>query len=144
MLRAALLIFVALAAGCASPPTFEVHAASFEGDGKLAPQQPLYGDRPVFVVPEIVVSGGEIASVALSRDNEGRKSVLIVFTEQGAKRFASLTERQLNKPIAFVIDGKLISAPIVHARLRTMAMLVGGPTGLDDDIAQKMIEGYSH
>jgi preprotein translocase subunit SecD len=144
MLRATLLILLAIAVpGCASRPAFEVHAASFEGDGKLAAQQPLYGEKPVFVAPEVVLTGDDIASAALSNDIEGRKAVLLVFTESGAKKMAALSEKQINKPIAFFIDGKLVSTPIVRTRLRTMAIITGGPTGLDDEIARKMIDGYS-
>jgi preprotein translocase subunit SecD len=44
-----------------------------------------------------------------------RHGVHVILTESGGKKLKKLTETRLRKPLAILIDGKLVSAPVVQA-----------------------------
>jgi preprotein translocase subunit SecD len=52
-------------------------------------------------------------------------AVIVVFTKEGAKKMAKLSEEHKGKRLAIVVDGKVISAPIVRAPFRAQATLTG-------------------
>jgi len=54
-------------------------------------------------------------SVAFQRD--GAASLECVFTKTKASEFTAGTERNLNKKIRLVINEKVVSEPLVHARI---------------------------
>lgn len=49
--------------------------------------------------------------------NTNEPYVAIQFDDEGAKIFETLTERNINKPLAIIIDGNIISAPEVREKI---------------------------
>lgn len=47
----------------------------------------------------------------------GKPAVSIEFNKEGSQKFAELTKRNLGKPLAIILDGELISAPIVKEEI---------------------------
>jgi preprotein translocase subunit SecD len=70
--------------------------------------------------------------------SDGSLALTIVFTDDGAKKMAALSANRLGQPIAFLLDGKLISVPVVRARIEREAELTGGPGGLTPDEVQRL------
>jgi len=56
------------------------------------------------------------ASVVFDR-NVGKPAVAIEFTQEGSKLFAEITEKNVGKPLAIVLDGQLVSAPVVQEKI---------------------------
>jgi preprotein translocase subunit SecD len=52
-------------------------------------------------------------------------AVIVVFTKEGAKKMAKLSEGHQGKPLAILVDGKVICAPIVRATVRDQATITG-------------------
>jgi preprotein translocase subunit SecD len=52
-------------------------------------------------------------------------SVELAFTREGQKKLAVLSKQQLNKPVAIIVDGEVIAAPVVRSRLRDKAVISG-------------------
>jgi preprotein translocase subunit SecD len=52
-------------------------------------------------------------------------SVSIKFTEDGSKKIEKLTKRMAGKRLAILLDGKVVSAPIIEAELSETAILSG-------------------
>ena len=52
-------------------------------------------------------------------------TVIVVFTKEGAKKMAKLSEEHKGKPVAILVDGKVIKAPIVRAAFRDQAAITG-------------------
>jgi preprotein translocase subunit SecD len=52
-------------------------------------------------------------------------AVIVVFTKEGAEKMAKLSEGHQGKPLAILVDGKVISAPIVRATFRNQAIITG-------------------
>jgi preprotein translocase subunit SecD len=65
------------------------------------------------------------------------KNIVLHFTYNGAKKWAQFTKEQTGKQIAFVVNDRIYSTPLVNAEIKTgMAMI----TGLkDEQEAQKII-----
>ncbi len=61
------------------------------------------------------VTGGDIKSAAVVFDSTtGKPSIEIVFTEEGGKKFAELTKRNIGKPLPILLDEYPISSPVVQ------------------------------
>lgn len=84
---------------------------------------------PLWVAPDSRLTAADIAR-AEARSIDGQSAVAIVLTDEGAKKMAALSAEQLNNPIALLLDGKVIWAPIVRSAIGKEAILTGGPGGL--------------
>ncbi len=72
-----------------------------------------------------------LASAEITDDLEGMPAVTLVFTDKGAKAFAELTTRIVDEKLAIVVDGTVVSAPVV------MEPIVGGKAqimGTESDV----------
>src|SRR5437867_3121679 len=56
----------------------------------------------------------------------GAPEIQVTFTEQGAKRFAEVTRQNIDKSLAIVIDGKLVSAPIIKTEIPGGRAVISG------------------
>ena len=65
------------------------------------------------LAPKVAVSKSEISEVKLLKDELGRNVIDIKLTKEGGNKFKILTENNIGKPIAIVLNKKLISAPRV-------------------------------
>lgn len=73
------------------------------------------------------LSGKNLKSATLSFDpNDGTPQVALNFDEEGAKMFADITERNISKPVAIVLDGYTISAPTVNERIPDGKAVISG------------------
>lgn len=68
----------------------------------------LHVDRNVAIGIE------EIEEASASKGPSGAWLITLKFTEKGKEKLSQLTKRSLNKRIAILIDGELISAPVVR------------------------------
>lgn len=76
------------------------------------------------VVVAYLVSRGEprldgryVAAARVVFDERNRPVVMVEFDAEGAERFADLTERQAGEKVAIVVDGRVMSAPVVMERI---------------------------
>ncbi len=71
--------------------------------------------------PSSILTGADLkkAQVSFGTAEGGRSGpqVTIEFTVKGAEKFAELTKRNLNKPLAIFLDDQLISAPVVQQEI---------------------------
>lgn len=89
-------------------------------------EAPVVGSEDkVYLHAKPDVTGADIASAKVTTDNAGNPAVEVVFTEAGAKKVSALTKQWQGKPLAIVIDGKVISAPVVRAEIGGKAVISG-------------------
>ena len=62
----------------------------------------------------VMVSGERLVDAQPSFDESGRPSVTFRFDSAGAKRFGETTQANVNRPFAIVLDGKVVSAPVIR------------------------------
>jgi protein-export SecD/SecF family membrane protein len=63
------------------------------------------------------LTGRYLKRAQVGFDQVGNPIVLLEFNDEGAKIFAELTEKNVGKPLAIFLDGKLISAPTVREKI---------------------------
>jgi preprotein translocase subunit SecD len=63
------------------------------------------------------LDGADVIDAVAKGDAEGWR-VLITLDDSGADRFEALTQRQLKRRIAIVVDGSVVSAPVVREPIR--------------------------
>jgi len=82
----------------------------------------------------------DIAEARFTVDFNGNPAVEVIFTKEGAKKMAALSEEHMNKPLAILVDGKVISAPRVTAKFSERALITGRFTR---DEVDKLIKSIS-
>jgi preprotein translocase subunit SecD len=61
-----------------------------------------------------MVSGEQLIDAKQSFDQDGRAVVSITFNSAGARRFGAVTQENVNKPFAIILDDKVLSAPNIN------------------------------
>ena len=95
--------------------------------------------RVLWVAPTNALTSVDIERAESGASSDGSLTVTLAFTDDGATKMAALSATRLGQPIAFLLDGKLIWAPVVRARLEREAVLTGGPGGLAPDEVQRLL-----
>lgn len=65
-------------------------------------------------------------SVLEFNQNDGTPYVSLEFNDEGAKLFADITERNIGKPVAILLDGSVISAPNVDEKITGGKAMISG------------------
>ncbi|NQU16787.1 MAG: protein translocase subunit SecD [Candidatus Saganbacteria bacterium] len=65
------------------------------------------------ILKKTALTGADLKTVSPKLDEYGNPSIYFELNPEGAKVFAELTSRHIEKPIAILLDGKVISAPNV-------------------------------
>jgi SecD/SecF fusion protein len=120
-----------------------VHERSDElvGDGKSKPQIPIDSqllklrDRqpngtvkefPIVVKRRTEISGKSVANAFRSVDQLGRAVVIIEFNPEGRKKFGNLTEQNIGRRLAVILDGEVYSAPVIRSAIYGSCEISGG------------------
>jgi len=72
------------------------------------------------------LQGSDFASFSRSDDGEGRAALGFKMTSEGAQRLYELTSSKVGRQLAIVVDGEVISAPVIRAGLRKRGIIEGG------------------
>src|SRR3954462_11717121 len=62
----------------------------------------------------VMVSGDQLVDARQSFDQDGRADIDITFNTAGARRFGRVTQENVNKPFAIILDDKILSAPNIN------------------------------
>ena len=62
----------------------------------------------------VMVSGDQLTDAKQSFDQDGRPDIDITFNTAGARRFGRVTQENVNKPFAIILDDKILSAPNIN------------------------------
>ncbi|MCB9958489.1 MAG: hypothetical protein H6843_07810 [Rhodospirillaceae bacterium] len=81
---------------------------------------------PLFVDPLPIVTGADIAQVDATTDSFGEPVLVFRLDAAGARRFAEATSAHLGDALAIVIDGRVLSAPIVQQPILGGSGMISG------------------
>jgi len=68
----------------------------------------------IAVKRRVMVSGDQLTDAKQSFDQDGRPDIDITFNTAGARRFGRVTQENVNKPFAIILDDKVLSAPNIN------------------------------
>ena len=83
------------------------------------------------------LTGADIKQTSVTFDsNTGKPQVQLVFTDQGTKKFADITKRNVGKPVVIVLDNQIIEEPNVNEPILTGNAVISG--GFTTDTANQL------
>ena len=98
-----------------SVPIQEAVAGRTPPDSMVLPSQE--GAGALLVKRRVLVSGEMLTDARSAFDQNGRPDITFRFNGQGAQRFAQATTANIGKQFAIVLDGKVISAPVIQGAI---------------------------
>ncbi len=96
----------------------------------------------LWVAPTNSLTSADIERAEARKMPNGDSAVAVVLTADGAKKMEALAAARTNEPIAMLLDGKLIWAPIVRGSIGKEALLTGGPGGLTPGEIQRLLASF--
>ena len=114
---------------------------------RLAEEQPVPGlvvaqignsGRLIYLHPEIVVSNDDIVESSVVDEGGGPVSIAVRFEPAGAERMRQATQGHVGRPLAILIDGRVVMAPTLRAPISDSAMITGVYTKAE---AERVVEG---
>ena len=151
--RAVLLAFAAMAASAVavvgmavlSPDEGVVHAA-MQFEVRLAETDARQGTRAVsigpegrtiFVRPDAVLTNDDIAATRVVGDRRPY-AVEVELTPRGAERLRRATAAHLGRPVAIMVDGAVLAAPVVRSPIDRVGQITGDYSKED---AERLAQG---
>jgi SecD/SecF fusion protein len=83
-------------------------------------------ETPIVVKRRPEMSGKNVASAFRSVDQLGRPVVIIEFNAEGRDKFGKLTEQNIGRQMAVVLDGEVYSAPVIRTAIYGSCEISGG------------------
>lgn len=123
--------------------------AAVQFEVRLAEEQPIPGlivgqvgesGRVIYLHPETVVSNEDVAQSWVSQEGPDRFSVVVEFLQPGAARMRQATTAHLGRPVALLIDGRVVTAPMIRSPIGDSAVLSGNYTQRE---AQRIANGIA-
>ncbi|HAR62955.1 MAG: protein translocase subunit SecD [Candidatus Margulisiibacteriota bacterium] len=91
----------------------------YDNKGNIVDEKPI-------ILKNTVLTGADLKTSRPETDSYGRPVVGIEFTQKGAKKFRDVTAKNIGKPIAIVLDNRIISAPVVNEAIPAGKAVITG------------------
>lgn len=152
MNRSSMLFIAALGlAGCGPQlaPNSPAPSSSVAVEFRKAEESPAEGltevtvagsDKKVYLHPEVELSNADVADAFPLIDQNDKPAVGIRFNKAGQEKAQRLSREQMHKPVAILIDGKVVCAPVIRDEFREMAQINGNFTQAEVDRIVKGIK----
>ncbi len=85
------------------------------------------GGTPVFylLAASVIVSGADVATARVTRDELGKPAIGFTLTKDGAARMYRATEENVGRHLAIVISGRVESAPVIDGPIGQEGRITG-------------------
>ena len=143
------LTLIGIAAGSRywSRVAVDVVAAAVRFEMRLAEENPadglretvIPGDRTIYLHQETVVTNSDIAQARVTQgDAASTFSVTVTFNADGAAKMLRASQSHIGRPLAILVDGEVVTAPVLRSRITTLAIISGNYTRAE---AEKIAAG---
>ncbi|MBN2416083.1 hypothetical protein JXO52_09585 [bacterium] len=89
-------------------------------------EMPVYGARESLFCRDSVLLDNRAVASASSEQVQGKPAVRVYLTPEGRELFARITEEYTGKRLGMIVDGTLLSAPLVRATISEGQLLIMG------------------
>jgi len=79
----------------------------------------------IYIAKKSEVTNTDVAEAKADKDPRGNQAIELILTKEGSKRLEAQTGAQIGKPIAILLNGKVVGAPVVRATVTGRAMIMG-------------------
>lgn len=95
----------------------------------------------VYLHPSADLTNADIASARVITDQPAGLAIEITFTKDGVTKAAKMSEGHQDKPVAILVDGQVISAPIVKAKFGQKVLITGRFTKAEAEKLANSVQG---
>ena len=116
---------------------FELRRVAERASENTVPMEYKAGknSETLHVEKKALLDGSAVESAKVSSDPvSGQPIVEVKFNEEGTKKFSDISAENIKKRIAIVVDGKVVTAPIVQTRIP------GGRVHITGDLTKEQAE----
>jgi hypothetical protein len=118
---------------------FEVRLAEDHAAAGLSEVRITGADRVIYLHQEVVVTNGDIAQGrVVEGDGPAHFGVSVQFNAAGTQKMRQATADHVGKPVAILIDGNVIAAPVLRSAIGTSALINGDFTRAE---AERIVNG---
>jgi preprotein translocase subunit SecD len=82
----------------------------------------------VYLHQTVEIANADFAAARAAADGSGKPAVEVTLTKDGAAKMRRITEAHKGRPLAILVDGKVIAAPSVKAVIGEVAWITGNFT----------------
>jgi preprotein translocase subunit SecD len=100
-------------------------------------------EKTLHVLKHVELDADDLESVKPGAPAEGQASIAVTLTDQGAKKSLDLTTNNVHRRVAFVFDGKVLSAPTILDPIGRSGIITLGrnaPADASTDLAKTLNE----
>ena len=97
---------------------------------------------PLWVAPTVQLTSADIERAEARTDPGAGPSIAIILTDEGARKMSELAATQTNKPIALLLDGEVIWAPIMRGSIGKEVRLTGRDGGLTKTQIDRLLASF--
>ena len=133
-----LAVVTLMLAACSSktaPPQVEIRRAEVAPAADLTATTSRSG-LTVYVYESVEFTDADFTDAALAQDNLGRPAVTLTLTDVAAARLGTMSRAHLDRPVAMMVNGECVAAPVIRSPLSRSVMI----TGLSDEEAQGLVD----
>jgi hypothetical protein len=94
--------------------------------------------RRIYVHQDAVVTNSDIAQAEVVQGDASTFNISITFNADGAAKMLRASQNHIGRPMAILIDGEVVMAPVVRAAVTTSAVITGRYTRA---VAEKIVAG---
>jgi preprotein translocase subunit SecD len=135
----ALLGLLLACAVCGAPRVAVEFRLAETEPGEGLTELTLHESGDVFYLhADAAIHDDDIASASVTKHG-GRSAVEVVLTAEGSKKLAAVTERNVKRRMGMVVDGRLVSAPIINAPITGGRAILQGD--FSDEEALRIAQG---
>jgi SecD/SecF fusion protein len=99
------------------------------------------GSSEVFYVDgDVILSDADVVTATAVRTGNGPQ-IELVFTEDAAARFARVTEANIGRQMAIIVNGNFVSAPFIRAKISGGKAIIPWDSPFED--AQRIARGLT-
>jgi preprotein translocase subunit SecD len=102
----------------------------------------IIGQRPI-LLKKTVLTGADLKLAGPATDQYQQPAISIEFTAEGTRKFQEVTARNVGKPLAILLDGKVISAPNINEAIGSGKAQISGHFSIQEmrDLVIKLQAG---
>ena len=98
-----------------------------------------HSDRSIYLHDEVIVTNGDIAVARVVPSvRPSEYIVAIEFNSSGAEKVRAATANHVGKPIAILLDGQVVMAPVLRTLISASARITGNFTRAQ---AERIVKG---
>lgn len=118
---------------------FEVRLAEEKPAATLSEAAVSDSGRKIYLHQEVVVANGDIAEAQVVQGKTASTfGLTVTFTADGAGKMLRATRNHIGRPLAILIDGEVVSAPVVRSSISASAVIDASYTRAE---AERIVAG---